>query len=120
MIKIYNSLIILLLYISLCISSTLGGQIFISNEGSDNITVIDLNTYEIISNIKSGKRPRDMKIIKKSNKLLVAASEDDKINIIDTNTHKLIAEIETGDDPEIFDISPDGKIIVVSKMNDII
>ena len=45
------------------ISETLAGYIFISNEGSDNITVINLETYEIISNIDGGKRPRDMKVI---------------------------------------------------------
>ena len=100
------------------ISETLAGYIFISNEGSDNITVINLETYEIISNIYGGKRPRDMKVIADKNQLLVAASEDDRINIIDTKSYKIVGHIETGDDPEIFDISPDGKIIVVSNEDD--
>ena len=107
------------LFISnILISNSFAGKIIISNEGSDNISIIDLDTYEIISNIESGKRPRDMKILKNKNQLLVAASEDDIINIIDTNSYKIIGEIETGDDPEIFDISPDEKILVVSNEDD--
>ena len=113
------SCFLLTLFISnTLISSSFAGKIIISNEGSDNISIIDLDTYQIISNIESGKRPRDMKILKDKNQLLVAASEDDIINIIDTNSYKIVGQIETGDDPEIFDISPDEKILVVSNEDD--
>ena len=55
------------------------GVIYISNEGSDNITVIDLNTLTIIDTIEGGDRPRDMHYLKEQGHLLVAASEDDII-----------------------------------------
>tara|TARA_B100000686_G_scaffold86786_1_gene93651 strand:+ start:3950 stop:4942 length:993 start_codon:yes stop_codon:yes gene_type:complete len=94
------------------------GTIYISNEESDNITVIDLDTLEIIDTIESGDRPRDMHYLIEEGHLLVAASEDDIINIIDTKSFKIIGTLETGDDPEIFDISPDGTIAVVSNEDD--
>ena len=55
---IFSSLIIML--ISLSVNAD---RIVISNEGSDNITIIDLNTYEILNTIESGDRPRDMHYI---------------------------------------------------------
>ena len=116
---IYKNIIKLGFISALIISfSTHAETILISNEGSDNITVIDLKTYEIIATIDSGNRPRDMHYVAKSNSLLVAASEDDTINIIDMNTLKIIGNLETGDDPEIFDISPNGQIAVVSNEDD--
>ena len=59
-----------------------------------------------------------MHYLKEQGHLLVAASEDDIINIIDVNSLKIIGTLETGDDPEIFDISPDGNIAVVSNEDD--
>ena len=93
-------------------------RVVISNEASDDITIIDLNTYEILNTIEGGNRPRDMHYISGTNSLLVAASEDDTINVIDMKTLKIIGNLETGDDPEIFDISPDGKVAVVSNEDD--
>jgi len=110
---IFSSIIILL--ISLNVKAD---RVVISNEGSDNITIIDLNSYEILNTIESGDRPRDMHYIPGTNHLLVAASEDDTINVIDMKTLKMIGNLETGDDPEIFDISPDGKVAVVSNEDD--
>ena len=98
------------LLISLISLNAQADRAVISNEGSDNITIIDLNTYEILNTIESGDRPRDMHYIPGTNHLLVAASEDDTINVIDMKTLKMIGNLETGDDPEIFDISPDGKV----------
>ena len=80
--NIFQTIAFLLFIICFSTNNVLAGYIFISNEGSDNITVIDLDTYKILANIESGKRPRDMKIIPEKNQLLVAASEDDRINII--------------------------------------
>ena len=94
------------------------GKVVISNEGSDNITIIDLNTYEILNTIDSGNRPRDMHFIPETERLLVAASEDDTINVINMKTLEIVGNLETGDDPEIFDISPDGKVAVVSNEDD--
>jgi PQQ-dependent catabolism-associated beta-propeller protein len=104
--------------ITLLSLSVKADNIVVSNEGSDNITIISLDTFEILNTIESGNRPRDMHLIKDTNLLLVAASEDDTINIIDINNSKIIGNLETGDDPEIFDISPDGKIAVVSNEDD--
>jgi len=97
---------------------TKADKIVISNEGSDNITIIDLNSFEILNTIDSGNRPRDMHYIQETDSLLVAASEDDTINVIDMKTLQIIGNLETGDDPEIFDISPDGKVAVVSNEDD--
>ena len=65
--NISQTITFLIFIIVFSISNVPAGYIFISNEGSDNITVIDLDTYKILANIESGKRPRDMKIIPEKN-----------------------------------------------------
>ena len=50
--------------------------------------------------------------------LYVVVSEENHIAVIDINSLKIISYIKSGDDPEIFDISPDGKLIAVSNEDD--
>lgn len=92
--------------------------IFISNENSDTITVLDANNKEIIKTINTGGRPRDMKFSHDRSKLYVVVSEENHIATIDVNKLEIIEYIESGADPEIFDISPDGKTIAVSNEDD--
>ena len=92
--------------------------IFISNENSDNITILNESDKKIIKTIKTGGRPRDMKFSLDKSKLYVVMSEENQIAIIQINKLKIIEYIDCGDDPEIFDISPDGRLLAVSNEDD--
>ena len=92
--------------------------IFISNENSDTVTVLDVESKKLIKSIETGGRPRDMKFNKEQSLLYVVVSEENHIAVIDIDKLEIIYYIDTGDDPEIFDIDPDGNIIAVSNEDD--
>ena len=94
------------------------GYIFVSNEASNNVSVIDGKSFEVIKTIETGERPRDMRWNADKTKLLVAASGDDRIEVIDVASLAVVGTIEAGDDPEIFHIDPSGEILVAANEDD--
>jgi YVTN family beta-propeller protein len=65
------------------------GLIFVSNEKSNDIIVIDPNSYKVVNDIKVGRRPRDLHFNADHTKLYVACGDDDVITILDVATVKV-------------------------------
>jgi YVTN family beta-propeller protein len=111
-----------------------GYRIFVANETSGDMTVIDSKTMEPVGPaIPLGKRPRGMHASPDGKLIYIALSgtppappgvdEDtlpppdksaDGIAVFDVGSLKLLKVIHAGSDPENFDISHDGKFIYVS------
>ena len=92
--------------------------IFVSNENSDSVTVLDLESKNFLKAIKTGGRPRDMKFNNDRTILYIVVSEEDHIAVLDVSKLEIVDYIETGEDPEIFDIDSTGKTIAVSNEDD--
>ena len=92
--------------------------IFVSNENSDTVVVLDKSTKKIIKIMETGGRPRDLRFNKDHSKLYVVVSQENHILEIDTEKLEIIDSFDTGDDPEIFDIDTKNKIIAVSNEDD--
>ena len=109
------------------------GRIYVTNEVSGDMTVIDAGTNQAIMTIPIGKRPRGIHPSPDHKTLYVALSGDpidspgvdestlpppdhsaDGIGVFDVMQKKLIKIIPAGSDPENFDVSADGKTIFVS------
>ena len=60
------------------------GLIFVSNEKSNNLIVLDPKTYQVVKDIKVSRRPRDMHFSADRTKLYVACGDDDVIDILGT------------------------------------
>ena len=80
------------------------GLIFVSNEKSNNIIVLDPKTYKVVKDIKTSRRPRDMHFSADRTKLYVACGDDDVIDIIDVAKLEVIGKLPTGPSPETFAI----------------
>ncbi|MCU1329600.1 MAG: beta-propeller repeat protein [Bryobacterales bacterium] len=111
-----------------------GYRIFVANETSGDMTVIDSRTMEPVGPaIPLGKRPRGMHASPDGKLIYIALSgtppappgvdEDtlpppdksaDGIAVFDVASLKVLRTIKAGSDPENFDISHDGKFIYVS------
>src|SRR5580700_3640501 len=108
-------------------------RIYISNEISGDMTVIDSGTAQVIATIPLGKRPRGIHASPDHNTIYVALSGSpvggpnvdestlpppdhsfDGIGVVDTQTLKLVKILKSGNDPENFDVSKDGKQIYIS------
>src|ERR1700745_246491 len=78
------------------------GLIFVSNEKTNNLIVLDPKTYKVIKDIRTSRRPRDMHFSADRSKLYVACGDDDVIDIIDVAKLEVIGRIPTGASPETF------------------
>lgn len=93
------------------------GNIFVSNEKSDDIYVFSPE-FDLIKKIETSERPRDMKLNLDGTLLYVTCGDEDKIDVIDVEALEVIRSISTGVSPEVFDFSVDGNRIFISSEED--
>ena len=85
--KVYEIIIFIILNFFIFLSIVQSKYIFVSNENSDTITVLNKDK-KIIKTIKTGGRPRDMKFSLDNTLLYVVVSEENHIAVIDTKSLK--------------------------------
>src|SRR6202158_1338424 len=114
-------------------SGARGPRVYVSNEESTEISVVDGTTDALLTRVFVGKRPRGIKVSPDGKSLFVALSGSpiappgtdesrlppadraaDGIAVVDLATQKLQRTLSTGEDPESFDISSDGNTLYVS------
>jgi YVTN family beta-propeller protein len=114
-------------------SAPSGYRVYVTNERSDNLSVIDSATHEVVATIPLGKRPRGIHASPDGKTIYVALSgspiagpgvdEDslppaDKsahgIGVVDVAQGKLVKVIPGGSDPEEFSLSTDGSLLYSS------
>jgi YVTN family beta-propeller protein len=108
-------------------------RVYVSNERSGDISVIDSATNQVVATIPVGKRPRGIHVSRDGRTVYVALSgspiagpnvrdEDlppadkkaDGIGAVDVSSGRFVEKIASGSDPEQFAISPDERSIYVS------
>ena len=110
-----------------------GGRLYVTNENSGDLTVIDTATRQVIATIPLGKRPRGIKVSPDGATLYVALSgspmappgtdesklpppdrKADGIGVVDVKQGKLLRVIQGGSDPEQTAVSQDGRWLFVA------
>ena len=110
-----------------------GPRVYVTNERSGDLTVIDANTNQAIATVALGKRPRGIRLAPDGKTLYVALSGSpiappgvdektlpppdrsaDGIGVFDTGQMKLVKVIAAGTDPEQLAVSKDGKQLFVA------
>jgi YVTN family beta-propeller protein len=110
-----------------------GYRIYVTNERSGDLSVIDSTTHEVVSTVPLGKRPRGIHASPDGKLIYVTLSGSpiagpgvdestlpppdknaDGIGVYDVAQGKLVKMLKSGSDPEEFDISADGKLLYVS------
>src|SRR5580692_3501818 len=110
-----------------------GPRIYVTNEVSGDLTVIDAATRKVLATLPLGKRPRGIHASPDGKTLYVALSgtpiagpdvdestlppadhSADGIGVFDVAQNKLLRIIPGGSDPENFDVSKDGKQLYIS------
>src|ERR1700722_1107807 len=112
-------------------------RIYVTNEVSGDMTVIDSGTAQVIATVPLGKRPRGIHASPDHKTIYVALSGSpiggpnvdestlppadhsaDGIGVFDVQQNKLVKVLRSGNDPENFDVSKDGKQIYISNEDD--
>src|SRR3954447_15435941 len=112
-------------------------RIYVTNEVSGDMTVIDSGTSQVIATVPLGKRPRGIHASPDHKTIYVALSGSpiagpdvdestlpppdksaDGIGVFDVATNKVVRVLKAGSDPENFDISKDGTQLYISNEDD--
>lgn len=112
---------------------TSGYRVYVTNESTGDLSVIDGTTLEVIATVPLGKRPRGIHASPDRRTIYVALSGSppappgvdestlpppdksaDGIGVFDVETNRLVRVLQGGSDPENFDITADGRTILVS------
>lgn len=83
--------------------------VYVTNEDSNNVSVLNRQTEEVVATILVGKKPRGVAVGpgREHPKVYVANSESDSVSVIDPTTNKVELEI-----PIRFGRSPEGIVVV--------
>jgi PQQ-dependent catabolism-associated beta-propeller protein len=106
--------------IGLCLStdSAFAFLAYISNEKGNSVSVIDTDKMETIATVKTGQRPRGIKVSPDGKSIFVAVGDDDTIEVIDAKSLNVVGDLPSGPDPEQFTLDPQGKLLYVANEND--
>jgi len=108
-------------------------HVYVTNERSGDLSIIDSVTNDVVATVPLGKRPRGIHASPDKQTIYVALSGSpiagpgvdektlpppdksaDGIGVFDIKTRKLLKTLSGGSDPEEFDLSKDGKLIFTS------
>ena len=93
-------------------------EIYVSNEKSNTVTIIDGHSLERLAEVPVGNRPRGIALSPDGKYLYICASDDDTIQIMGTETREILGTLPSGPDPELLDLSPDGTLMYVANEDD--
>lgn len=101
-------------------SGTAAGQMYVSNEKDDTVSVIDIATLEVVRTIDVGERPRGIIFSKDYSVLYVCASDSDTVQVIDPDTGEVLHNLPSGEDPEQFALHPNNRLLYIANEDDAI
>ena len=89
---------------------------YVSNLGSNNITVFDKKLNKVLAIIVTGGGPAGMALDQRQGRAYVALSGDDTIELVDVLSGEVInrLRVHTGDQPRELALTPDGKTLLVA------
>ncbi len=90
------------------------GRLFVSNEDSSTLTVLELRTGAVLARIPVGKEPEGVSLAPDERLVLVTNESDGTISMIDTRTLKVVRTLSVGKRPRDIAFTPDGHTAYVS------
>lgn len=74
-------------------------RMFVTNEKSNSVSVIDAATLAVIKMNDTGKRARDLAMNRDKTRLYVTNGASNTLTVIDTATNEAMANVEVGEAP---------------------
>ena len=91
-----------------------GRKAYVSNQWSDNVSVIDLSTERVTDTLKTGNGPAGLALSADGKVIYAVNSFSSDISVIDLHSKEEIYRISTGNNPTGVKLCPDGKLLFVT------
>lgn len=87
---------------------------FVANRRSNDVTVFDKKSLEVVDVIATGRGPAGMALDQRARRLFVALSGDDGVDIIDVMAGRIADRVRLtpGDEPVALALTPDGRTLL--------
>src|SRR4051812_14931870 len=76
-------------------------HIYVSNEASNVVHILDGANSALLADIAVGRRPRGMALSADGSTLYVAVSDDNRIDVVDVGQRRVRGHLPSGIDPEL-------------------
>ncbi len=86
---------------------------YVANLGSNAVSVISINTNELIATIRVPAAPKYILISPDATRLYVSCYAADSVSVIDASLNKEIARIKVGSQPQGMSLNADGSVLSV-------
>ena len=91
-----------------------GNPLFIANEDDNIVTVVDVETRQVLAEVPVGVEPEGMGV-SPDGKIVVNTSETTNMaHMIDTETFEIVANVLVDSRPRFAEYSPDGSLLFVT------
>ena len=100
-----------------CVGAKGTGLVFVANEKSNTVTVLDAY-HKAVESFPTCGRPRGMHFSADKSGFFLACGDDDTIALYDIAARKFTKRFRGIPDPETFDLHPDGRHLYVSNEDD--
>ncbi|MEL6837879.1 MAG: YVTN family beta-propeller repeat protein [Pseudomonadota bacterium] len=96
------------------------GEIWVTNEKDDTVSIISTETLEVIRTYPTGERPRGITFSKDYSVVYICASDSDAVQVMDPNTGEILHDLPSGEDPEQFVLHPNDRHLYIANEDDAI
>jgi YVTN family beta-propeller protein len=96
--------------------AALEDRAFIANQGSDSISILNLETRTLAGSIRVGDRPAALAISPGGRFMAVAETGSDTIRFLETSSYATLAILPVADRPYGLSFTPDGRYLLVSHL----
>ena len=93
-------------------------RIFVTNERSDDVTVIQAESGTVLKTIAVGKRPRGVTASADGKRVYVSNSNSDSLSVIDAAALNVVNSFPAGKDPEGLTFNREGTLLYVVNENE--
>ena len=90
-------------------------RVFVTNEKSNNVTVIDAASQKVLATIPVGERPRGIAVGRDGRRVFVANSNSNNVSVIDAKSLQVIDTLPAGIDPEGITLDRSGRLYAVNE-----
>ncbi|HSW06993.1 YncE family protein [Aquabacterium sp.] len=87
---------------------------YITNQGSHDVSVIDLALQQVVATVKVGRSPAGVVASSRAGQVFVSNPDSKTISVIDMRGQRLAATLPAGEGPVGLDASPDGTLLAAA------
>jgi len=87
---------------------------YITNQGSHDVSVIDLALDKVVATVPVGRSPAGVVAASRSGKVYASNPDSKTISVIDMRSQRVVDTLAPGSGPVGIDASPDGRQVLVA------